>query len=107
MISFMAAFDPGESDALFASFGTGSLPFSFSSGQSTGQPAEYSFSGTADGATTALSFVNNTGESYIDNLDVEAAPAPTVGRRRPLRDPGLRPGALRAEKTPSGPSLVL
>ena len=79
MVSFLAAFDPGIADTALASFGSGSLPFSFVAQGATGQTASYSFTGTADGSTTAFSFVNQTGESYITNLDVEAAPAPVVG----------------------------
>ena len=77
--TFMAAFDPGIADTALASFGTGSLPFSFAAGQASGSPAQYSFSATATGTLTNLAFSNNTGESYIEFLDLQAAPAPVLG----------------------------
>ncbi len=80
--TFMAAFDPGIADTALASFGNGDLPFSFAANQASGSPSQYSFTGTATGTSTILSFSNITGESFITGLDLEGqqgAPAPVAG----------------------------
>ena len=74
LVSFLASFYPGT---YTATFGTGSFSHQGAT-QAIGTPYAFSFTGTATGTVTDLTFTSD-GATALDNLDVEAAPAPLPG----------------------------
>jgi hypothetical protein len=77
LVTFSVNFDPDTTDALLASFGSGTFPLN-----PTTEPdglTTYSFTGTATGTSTELTFAANEGAYLITELDVEPGPAPVTG----------------------------
>jgi hypothetical protein len=83
IISFMATFEGSGPADYNVSFGSGSLDYTNATG-CCNQLAPFSFSATATGATTDLTFTNaQSPPESITALDVEAAPAPLPGAGAP------------------------
>ncbi|HEX4507839.1 MAG TPA: hypothetical protein VH722_19085 [Alphaproteobacteria bacterium] len=77
LVTFAINFDPGITDSLLASFGTGS--FSLNPTVEPDGLATYSFTGKATATATDLTFTADSGAMLVTELDVEAGPAPVTG----------------------------